>query len=143
MTFYKDTSQISETTEYVKKYPAYGKSTTDPTYYEPAATRIANMRRSSGVLMEGIYDFYTKDDVSKFDSKNFAKNIGDAIVDPTFIKGLTREEVSQVTQSYIQKTEDMLDKKAEKSKAKKERINESIETQKAINNTIQTDDTVE
>ena len=100
MTFYKDTSQISETTEYEKKYPVYGKSTTDPTYYEPAATRIANMRRSSGVMMEGIYDYYTKDDVAKFDSKNYAKNISNAQVDPTFIKGLTREEVSQVTQMY-------------------------------------------
>lgn len=26
-------------------YPKYGKSTTDPTYYEPSATRIANMKK--------------------------------------------------------------------------------------------------
>ena len=36
--------------------PDYGPSTTDPTYYEPTATRIANMKRSAGAF-QGLYDF--------------------------------------------------------------------------------------
>ena len=141
MIYFKNTEQISELTTYKHENPTYGKSTTDPTYYEPAATRIANMKKSAGVQLEGIYDFYTKDDVSKFNEKNFAKNIKNASPDPMFQKGLTREEVSQITTSYENQVESMIDKKKKKSDSKQERISEAIETSKAIENTIQDNST--
>ena len=54
---FKDNSQISERVEVPKfELPKYPESTTDPTYYEPTATRIANMKRSAGAF-QGLYDF--------------------------------------------------------------------------------------
>ena len=75
---YANTEQISKKADYKYIQPKYDKSTTDPTYYEPAATRIANMRRSAGVQYEGIYDFYEKSDVEKFNEKNCSQNISKA-----------------------------------------------------------------
>ena len=55
---YKNNSQFSEMIKNPTKFelPKYGPSTTDPTYYEPQATRIANMRKSAQSF-EGLYDF--------------------------------------------------------------------------------------
>ena len=72
---YENTEQISKSFEHKPHvYPKYGKSTTDPTYYEPSATRIANMKKASGMKLEGIYDFYSKDDVSKFNEDQLKQN---------------------------------------------------------------------
>ena len=98
---YKDTEQITTKAVYKFVQPKYDKSTTDPTYYEPAATRIANMRRAAGIQYEGIYDFYEKSDVEKFNEKNFSKNIKNAYPDIRYQKGLTQEEISQVTNIRI------------------------------------------
>ena len=132
--FYISPNQISESYEgSPHKYPKYGKSTTDPTYYEPAATRIANMRKASGMKLEGIYDFYTKDDVSKFNEKNFSKNIHNAQYDPRFNNNLVREEISQVANNYADKTDSLIEKKKTQKAAKDDRINEQLEVSKKIN----------
>lgn len=132
---YKSTEQISEI-EVVKPhvYPNYPKSTTDPTYYEPAATRIANMKKASGAQLQGIYDFYEKSDLEKFNKDNFSKNIQDVQPDPIFQKGLTREEISQVTSTMSQKAQDTVDKKKADIESKKSRIEENVATAKIIQN---------
>ena len=132
---FKNTEQISKSFDNgPHKYPKYGKSTTDPTYYEPSATRIANMKKASGVKLEGIYDFYSKDDVSKFNEDNFNQNIRNAQVDPRFQNKLLKEEISQITTSLSNEAQDIVDKSTAKSKAKQDRINESLEVSKAIDN---------
>lgn len=131
---YENTEQISKSFDNGShKYPKYGKSTTDPTYYEPSATRIANMKKASGVKLEGIYDFYSKDDVSKFNEDNFNQNIRNAQVDPRFQNKLLKEEISQITTSLSNDAQDIVDNAKAKSKAKHDRINENIEISKAIN----------
>ena len=56
---YKSLAQVSESYEtQPHKFPKYGKSTTDPTFFEPTATRIANMKNASGAQLQGLYDFY-------------------------------------------------------------------------------------
>lgn len=130
---YKNTEQISESYDAGKHvYPKYGKSTTDPTYYEPAATRIANMKKASGLKLEGIYDFYSKDDVSKFNEDNFDKNIRNASVDPIFQNKLLKEEVSQITTSLGNEADKIVETSKSKAKAKEERIAENVQTAKAI-----------
>lgn len=124
---YKTSDQISEMYQAPDhKYPKYGKSTTDPTYYEPSATRIANMKKSSGMQLEGIYDFYSKDDVEKFNESNFGKNINNATVDPMFVKGLTREEISQVTETMSQNAQEVLDNIKAEQKQKVDNIKQSV-----------------
>lgn len=140
MTQYSNSTQFAELVEsHTHIYPKYGKSTTDPTYYEPAATRIANMRKASGVQLEGIYDFYQKDDVEKFNAQNFDKSIREVSVDPHFVKGLTREEVSQITSQLADKAQNIVDDKKAENKAAKQRINEAVTASKVVENTS-TDD---
>lgn len=130
---YENTEQISKSFDNGKHiYPKYGKSTTDPTYYEPAATRIANMKKASGAKLEGIYDYYSKDDVSKFNEDNFNQNIRTAQIDPRFQNKLLKEEISQITTSLGNEAQDIVDTVKAKTKAKQERINESLEVSKAI-----------
>lgn len=130
---FTNTDQISVRCEPIKfELPKYGKSTTDPTYYEPSATRIANMKKASGLKLEGIYDFYSKDDVSKFNEKNFSKNISKAEYDPRYNNKLLREEVSQITNNLGNETQDMIDSKQKKKAEKAERINESLEISSKI-----------
>lgn len=136
---YIDSNQITESYEgYKHEYPKYGKSTTDPTYYEPSATRIANMKKASGVKLEGIYDFYTKDDVSKFNEKNFEKHISSAQFDPRYNSNLLREEVSQIANNYADKVEKLVDSKKKESENKKKRIKETVETQDIIQQKLET-----
>ena len=131
--YYLNTNQISESvTGYEHNYPKYGKSTTDPTYYEPAATRIANMKKASGVKLEGIYDFYQKDDVSKFNEKNFKNNIGNAMYDPRFNNNLTREEISQATNNISNRVDETIQKKKKSAEDKQDRINEQLEVSDKI-----------
>lgn len=142
--FFDSVNQISKSHEgYTHKYPKYGKSTTDPTYYEPAATRIANMKKASGLKLEGIYDYYTKDDVSKFNEDNFKKNIGNAQYDPRFNNTLLREEISQVTRSYEDAARELVDDKKDTAKKKSDRINEAVETSKVINKVSENNSTEE
>lgn len=130
---YENTEQISKSFDAGKHvYPKYSKSTTDPTYYEPSATRIANMKKASGIKLEGIYDFYSQDDVSKFNEDNFNKNIRNAQVDPRFQNKLLKEEISQITTSLSNEAQDIVDNAKAKSKAKQERIKENLEISKAI-----------
>lgn len=130
---YENTEQISKRVE-GKKFtlPKFGKSTTDPTYYEPTGTRIANMKKASGAKLEGIYDFYTKEDLSKFNSDNFEKNMCDANVDLRYNNKLLPEEVSQITNNLAADTEEMLESKKSEKTAKAKRINESLEINKVI-----------
>ena len=131
---YANTEQITKPKKYVYKQPTYAKSTTDPTFYEPAATRIANMRRAAGVQYEGLYDFYDKDSISKFNESNFEKNISDAIPDIRFQKGLTQEEISQVTTNLSHEVENMISKKQKDQEKKISRQKEAMETQQIIDN---------
>lgn len=130
---FSSTEQVSERCEPVKfELPKFGKSTTDPTYYEPAASRIANMKKASGVKLEGIYDFYTKDDVSKFNEENFSKNIHNAEYDPRYNNKLLREEVSQITTNLGNQAEEMIESNNKKKSDKAERIKESLEISSKI-----------
>ena len=88
---FKDNSQISERVEVPKfELPKYPESTTDPTYYEPTATRIANMKRSAGAF-QGLYDFTG----SAKTSKEALSQLDGAVVDLRFSKhGMTKEEIS-------------------------------------------------
>lgn len=130
---FSNTDQISERCEPIKfELPKFGNSTTDPTYYEPSATRIANMKKASGMKLEGIYDFYSKDDVSKFNEENFSNNIASAHYDPRYNNKLLREEISQITTNIGNQAEDMITDKKTKSKEKAERIQESLEISSKI-----------
>lgn len=134
---YENTEQISKKIKLEPhKYPKYGKSTTDPTYYEPAATRIANMRKTSGIQLEGIYDFYQKDDVEKFNENNFSKNIKTATKDIRYNSNLLPEEISQITNDLGFAVQDMLDKKKSDKNSSDKRITESVEAGKQLNDVI-------
>lgn len=130
---YKTSGQVSQTYE-VKPhtYPKYGKTTTDPTFYEPAATRIANMYKSSGLKLEGVYDYNSKEDLEKFSQGNFESNIKDAVPDPRFNNHLLREEISQITTNLGNVVEDTVNDKSKKSKEKADRINESLQINEQI-----------
>lgn len=94
---YKDTSPISEQVEYEYVQPKYGSSTTDPTYYEPTATRIANMRKSAS-SGKSLYDFQEGEnvDVSEFTTMFGRKPY------------MTNEEVAhQITQNKLRMQEDV------------------------------------
>ena len=130
---YQDCEQISKRVKAEPfTLPKFGKSTTDPTYYEPSATRIANMKKASGVKLEGIYDFYSKDDVSKFNEENFETNMRNAQVDLRYNNKLLPEEVSQIANSVASDAEAMLESKKTEKSAKQKRIAESLEINKQI-----------
>lgn len=127
-----DTNQISKRVEASKHiYPKYPKTTTDQTYYEPAATRIANMRKASGIKLEGIYDFYG-DDAKKFSRSDFEKNIGEASVDPCFNNNMLPEEISQVVNDLGYEAQKTVDSKKVATKEKADRVNEAIKTSEII-----------
>lgn len=89
MTFYKTTDQITETCDYKFDLPEFGESTTDPSYYEPQSTRIANMRKSASSASDGVYDFY--DDPSSADLDEYHTLVGRK-------PGITFEEVSAMNE---------------------------------------------
>lgn len=130
---FSNTDQISVRCKPIKfNLPKFGKSTTDPTYFEPSATRIANMKKASSMKLEGIYDFYSKDDVAKFNEKNFSQNIHNAEYDPRFNNKLLREEVSQITNNLGNQAEDLIESNKKKKYEKAERIQESLEISSKI-----------
>lgn len=130
-----DTNQVSKRVKAKKHvYPKYPKTTTDQTYYEPAATRIANMRKASGIKLEGIYDFYG-DDAKKFSKTDYEKNICDASVDPRFNNNMLPEEVSQVVNDLGYEAQKAVDSKKAATKEKADRVNEAIKTSEIIQKT--------
>ena len=139
---YKSLGQLSESYETEPHvFPKYGKSTTDPTYYEPTASRIANMKKSSGAQMQGIYDFYDKKDVSQMSKSEFTEYTKNAKVDPMFNNKLVREEVSQITNDLAYQAQDAVDKVTKEQKDTAKRINEAVKTSEIINkNTSKTEE---
>lgn len=133
MKHYKNTEQITSTIKYQFSLPKYGKSTTDPTYYEPSATRIANMRKSAQAG-KSLYDFDgsglpTKKDKKGNDVTDWEKqDISKARITPGRKPGLTREEISQNLTYAKQDVEDM----------KNDKLNEIKESEKQINQVKQT-----
>lgn len=137
MKHYKTTDQITEQIDYEFKLPKYGKSTTDPTYYEPAATRIANMRRSaqSG---KSLYDFeYEKG--KKFSPEELLKMHDDIRITPGRKPGMTQEEISQQYTETLNDVEDMASKKKAQLEANKRDIEHVKDTMNALKNSDGTD----
>lgn len=102
---YINNAQISKRADdYNFKLPEFGESTTDPTYYEPTATRIANMRKTATGFI-GLYDYEDplKGNNPKEIENNALNQVGNATVDVRFSKhGMTREEISQtVTEKLL------------------------------------------
>lgn len=120
LTFYQDTNQISKlVNKYEFKLPTFGESRTDPTYYEPTATRIANMRRSasSGVALFDYEGDFSRSDIQRQTREHF--------MEPAREIGITREELSQIQTETSYKVETKLDE------AKKEKQN-TIDKQREI-----------
>lgn len=137
---FKDTSQVSKKSTYSFELPKYPASTTDPTYYEPTATRIANMRKSAS-SMQTLYDF-EGDDATKFaDGKSALKNLNKASLDPRFNNFATREEISQITQDLSDKVQNIVDNKKNKRKQQIENINEALRINNVLETTIQNNST--
>lgn len=116
--YYKNTEQISEiVTEKPYKFilPKFGKTTTDITYYEPSATRIANMRKSAASV-PNLYDF-TGENVP--DVSDVSVMIGRK---PYF----TQEEMSQIETNIIQNV------KSESKAAKKNEDDKKAEIENTI-----------
>lgn len=120
LTFYEDTNQISKLTKkpYEFKLPTFGESRTDPTFYEPTATRIANMRKSasSGVA---LYDYE-----GDFSRSDIAKQTREHFIEPAREIGITREEISQIQNEAASKIDEQL------SVAKEERRDRIAEKQR-------------
>lgn len=120
MTFYADTNQISErVNKYEFKLPTFGESRTDPTYYEPTATRIANMRKSASAGV-ALYDYegdYSRSDIAKQTREHY--------IEPAREIGITREEISQIQNEAARKVDLKIDE------AKKEKQN-TIDKQREI-----------
>lgn len=124
MNFYKNTEQISELVDYEFKLPKYPKSTTDPTYYEPTATRIANMRKSAS-SGKSLYDFENgyNPDISKVSTMFGRKPY------------MTQEEVAhQAIQNKLR-----IEKEIENYDNNEIEKQESIEQIKKINKAVKAD----
>lgn len=118
-TFYADTNQISKRVKYEFKLPTFGESRTDPTYYEPTATRIANMRKSASAGV-ALYDYegdYSRSDIAKQTREHY--------IEPAREIGITREEISQIQNEAARKVDSKIDE------AKKEKQN-TIDKQREI-----------
>lgn len=112
-TCYSDTSQISKLVK-AKPFvlPRFGESRTDPTYYEPTATRIANMRKSasSGVALYDYEGEFSKSDIKKQTREHF--------MEPAREIGITREELSQIQNTTAREVDEKIEvaKKDKQSK---------------------------
>lgn len=141
---YETSSQISKRAKYEFKLPKYGPSTTDPTYYEPTATRIANMKKAGGQY-EGLYDFTcsldtkgkTKEQIYQAAVERAEKETSEGVVDVRFSKhGLTREEISQVTMEKSLQAETMLKDKKDSAVDNTKQLKKELEMAEAISNKI-------
>lgn len=139
MIHYQTTEQITKVSKNYKfELPKYGKSTTDPTYYEPSATRIANMRKSAQAA-KSLYDF-TGEDLPKDENGNpdwSKQNISNARIVPGRKPGLTREEISQNYQDALNDVQNMTEDKKAEIQAKKEQIETAKQISKSINEDTQ------
>lgn len=136
MTHFKTTGQVSEQFDYKYKQPIYGKSTTDPTYYEPAATRIANMRKSaqSG---KSLYDFeYDKD--KKFTPEELLKQSDEMRITPGRKPGLTQEEIAQNLKNTESEVKQMSEDKKNEQKAFEDNVKYTKKTLEALSNSDKT-----
>lgn len=119
---FKDTKQMSELTTYEFKLPKYGKSTTDPTYYEPSATRIANMRKSAA-SGKSLYDF-DGSDLPKDEKDNIdwsKQDISKTRITPGRKPGMTQEEISQsMTMAQSELDSKVFERKEEEAQLKKD-----------------------
>lgn len=127
LTFYEDTNQISKLSKnpYEFKLPTFGESRTDPTFYEPTATRIANMRKSasSGVA---LYDYE-----GDFKRSDIEKQTREHVLEPARNIGITREELSQIVNITAKDIDEKIDSTKEEMKdkiAEKQRIKEMAKT---------------
>lgn len=125
---------IGPNSEYVKKEyefepPKYGPSTTDPTFYEPTATRIANMRKSANAG-KSLYDFEEN------------KNIDISKVGTMFGRkpGMTLEEVSHVATQNQLRMESQINEYDEAEKSEAEQIKRSSKQAKAIKQALDSND---
>lgn len=132
LTFYEDTTQISKLVKkpYKFKLPTFGESRTDPTFYEPTATRIANMRKSasSGVA---LYDYE-----GDFKRSDVEKQTREHVFEPARNIGITREELSQIVNTTAKSIDKKIDSAKEEQKdkiAEKQRIQEMA---KSISETV-------
>lgn len=139
MIHYQTTEQITKVSkDYKFELPKYGKSTTDPTYYEPSATRIANMRKSAQAA-KSLYDF-TGEDLPKDSNGNpdwRKQDISKARIVPGRKPGLTREEISQNYQDALNDVQNMTEDKKAEIQAKKEQIETAKQISKSINEDTQ------
>lgn len=127
--FYSGSNQIPGTCEQkpfvLPKYPA---STTDPTFYEPTATRIANMKRAAGGF-QGIFDY--KGSVKN--SEEGIKQLSSATVDIRFTKhGMTKEEISQITMQKSLEADSLISDKKKKAADKSEELKKELQIAEAV-----------
>ena len=135
---YLNNAQISERVEgYKFKMPTFGLSTTDPTYFEPTATRIANMRKSATGL-KGVFDFEGKITGSPEEiAKKSIKQLEGATVDVRFSKhGMTKEEISQIVTEKTSMAEELVKNKKDSAKTKDERLKEEVAIATAVNESL-------
>lgn len=109
--------------------PIYGESNTDLSYYEPNASRIANMKKTASGLSTGVYDF----------EKNPGREIPEGVKVPFGRKqGFTFEEISQIETRNNQSIKKQADNSEQLKKQLKEQsdknIKEAIEIANAIDN---------
>lgn len=124
-THYGSVSQISFLCDYNFTPPTYGETTTDPSFYEPQATRIANMRKSASGG-QALYDFE--------DGHIPDNNIDNVHIMLGRKPGLTLEEVSQIQETNAQHIVAQSEKAKKDEKAKEDSLNEQLEIiQKSIN----------
>lgn len=119
----------NEPLDYKFELPIFGESNTDISYYEPNASRIANMKKTASGLSTGVYDF----------DKNPGKEITEGVHVPFGRKmGLTFEEVSQLETINNQSIKNQADNseklKEEVKKQSEKNIKEAVEIANAIDN---------
>lgn len=137
---FKDTTQLS--TSYECKphvYPKYGLSTTDPTFYEPTASRIANMKKSASA-MQGIFDYKGKIDGKNQDEirDKSLKQLESSVVDVRYSKnGLTREEISQITMEKSLEVDRLVKNKAKEKADNFVELKKELETAEAVSKVLE------
>lgn len=138
---YVNNAQISVRADDLYKFelPKFGESTTDPTYYEPTATRIANMRRSAGSFV-GLYDF----DGPVSDSVTGLKQLDNAQVDVRYAKhGMTKEEISQTAMLKSLQADELIKNKKQSAKDNAETLKKEVAMAEAVASKISANSSAE
>lgn len=123
--YYKNTEQITEIDPEAPAFvlPKYGKSTTDPTYYEPMATAIANMRNSAQGSGKSLYDFEAGSKIP--DIENVTPMIGRK-------PGMTIEEISQISTQNMQNIMADIEADKENKKKKQQQTEEAVKLSQTL-----------